>query len=40
VPFAIVSGGLACVVSAAVFATRVRSFARYRRRAPADTTTP
>jgi MFS family permease len=31
VPFAIVSGGVACVVSAAVFATRVRSFATYRR---------
>ncbi|MDQ1468072.1 MAG: hypothetical protein QOH10_2487 [Actinomycetota bacterium] len=32
VPFAIVSGGVACVVSAAVFAVRVRSFATYRRR--------
>src|SRR5439155_25277490 len=31
VPFAIVSGGVACVVSAAVFATRVRSFATYKR---------
>jgi MFS family permease len=31
VPFAIVSGGVACVVSAAIFATRVRSFATYRR---------
>jgi MFS family permease len=31
IPFAIVSGGVACVVSAAVFATRVRSFATYRR---------
>lgn len=31
VPFAIVSGGVACVVGAAVFATRVRSFAAYRR---------
>jgi MFS family permease len=31
VPFAIVSGGLACVVSAAAFATGVRSFANYRR---------
>jgi MFS family permease len=31
VPFAIVSGGVACVVSAAFFATRVRSFATYRR---------
>jgi len=32
VPFAIVSGGIACVVSAAVFSTRVRSFATYRRK--------
>jgi MFS family permease len=39
VPFAIVSGGLACVVSAIVFGTRVRSFSRYRRR-PTETTTP
>jgi hypothetical protein len=31
VPFAIVSGGVACVLSAAVFATRVRSFAAYHR---------
>lgn len=31
VPFAIVSGGVACIVSAAVFALRVRSFATYRR---------
>ena len=31
VPFAIVSGGVACVVAAAVFATKVRSFATYRR---------
>ena len=29
VPFAIVSGGLACVVGAAIFAARVRSFATY-----------
>ena len=29
VPFAIVSGGAACVAAAAVFAIRVRSFARY-----------
>jgi len=31
VPFAIVSGGIACVVAAAVFALRVRSFATYVR---------
>ncbi|MCU1429388.1 MAG: arabinose efflux permease family protein, partial [Actinomycetia bacterium] len=31
VPFAIVSGGLACVAAAAVFAVRVRSFANYVR---------
>lgn len=31
VPFAIVSGGVACVVGAAVFATKVRSFATYVR---------
>jgi len=31
VPFAIVSGGVACVVAAAVFAIRVRSFATYVR---------
>lgn len=35
VPFAIVTGGLACVVSAGVFATRVRSFSGYRSRAAA-----
>ncbi len=42
-PFAILSGGLACVIGAAVFAVWVPSFARYRRparstvgRAPAD----
>jgi len=29
VPFAIVSGGVACVAAAAVFATRVKSFVRY-----------
>lgn len=29
VPFAIVSGGLACIVAAAVFAARVKSFANY-----------
>ena len=29
VPFAIVSGGVACVVAAGVFAARVRSFAAY-----------
>jgi MFS family permease len=38
VPFAIVSGGVACVVAAAVFAVRVRSFATYRRSFPASTT--
>jgi MFS family permease len=31
VPFAIVSGGVACIVAAAVFAARVRSFATYER---------
>ena len=31
VPFAIVSGGVACVVAAAVFAFRVPNFARYER---------
>jgi hypothetical protein len=31
VPFAIVSGGVACVVGAAVLAARVRDFADYRR---------
>ncbi|MEY2452356.1 MAG: hypothetical protein QOD92_1930 [Acidimicrobiaceae bacterium] len=35
VPFAIVSGGVACVVGAGVFATRVRSFANYVRSEPA-----
>jgi MFS family permease len=34
VPFAIVSGGVACVVGAAIFAARVRSFATYTRRMP------
>jgi MFS family permease len=34
VPFAIVSGGVACVVSAGVFAARVRSFATYVRPDP------
>ncbi len=29
VPFAIVSGGIACVAAAAIFAARVRSFAEY-----------
>ena len=29
VPFAIVSGGLACIAAAAVFAVRVKSFAGY-----------
>jgi MFS family permease len=38
VPFAIVSGGIACVAAAGVFALRVRSFATYVRSAvPADT---
>ncbi len=31
IPFAIVSGGIACVAAAAVFALRVRSFAAYER---------
>jgi hypothetical protein len=31
VPFAIVSGGVACVAAAAVFALRVPSFATYER---------
>jgi MFS family permease len=31
VPFAIVSGGIACIVAAATFAVRVRSFATYER---------
>jgi hypothetical protein len=31
VQFAIVSGGIACVVAAACFAARVRSFANYTR---------
>ena len=31
VPFAIVSGGIACVVGAGIFAARVRSFATYVR---------
>src|SRR5438552_4123363 len=35
VPFAIVSGGAACVIGAAVFAVRVRGLATYRRRPPA-----
>ena len=34
VPFAIVSGGVACVAGAAVFAARVRSFATYTRSDP------
>src|SRR4029077_8533144 len=29
VPFAIVSGGLACIAAAGVFAVRVKSFAKY-----------
>jgi MFS family permease len=40
VPFAIVSGGLACVAAAGVFATRVKSFARYVSPAAAPTPTP
>jgi MFS family permease len=39
-PFAIVSGGIACIVSAAVFAARVRSFASYRRSPAVPTPTP
>ena len=38
VPFAIVSGGIACVVGAGVFAVLVPSFARYVR--PTDGTGP
>ena len=34
IPFAIVSGGVACVVAAGVFAVRVRSFATYVRPTP------
>jgi MFS family permease len=34
VPFAIVSGGIACVAAAAVFALRVPSFAAYERPGP------
>ena len=37
VPFAIVSGGLACVAGAAWFATKVPSFARYERHAAVTT---
>jgi MFS family permease len=37
-PFAIVSGGIACVVSAIAFGTRVRSFSGYRRRSTEATT--
>jgi hypothetical protein len=36
VPFAIVSGGVACVVGAALFAKRVPAFARYVRPALQD----
>jgi MFS family permease len=39
VPFAIVSGGLACVVGAVIFTFGVRSFARYTA-GPADETPP
>lgn len=35
VPFAIVSGGIACVIGAAAFATWVPNFAHYERRDPA-----
>jgi MFS family permease len=34
VPFAIVSGGIACIVGAAVFASRVRGLATYQRSRP------
>jgi hypothetical protein len=34
VPFAMVSGGVACVIGAGVFAARVRSFATYVRPSP------
>ena len=40
VPFAIVSGGVACVIAAGVFATRVRGLARYRTTRRADVETP
>jgi hypothetical protein len=30
VPFAIVSGGIACVIAAGIFATRIRGLATYR----------
>jgi MFS family permease len=40
VPFAIVSGGLACVVGAAYFATRVRSFATYTARSTSPSDVP
>jgi len=41
VPFAIVSGGIACVIAAGIFAARVRGLARYRttRRRDADIST-
>jgi MFS family permease len=41
-PFAIVSGGVACVIAAGVFATRVRGLATYRttRQRAADVETP
>ncbi len=39
-PFAIVSGGVACVVGAAVFAVFVPSFARYVRRPPLPASVP
>ena len=40
VPFAIVSGGIACIVGAAVFAMRVPSFAHYVRPNPEDHRAP
>jgi MFS family permease len=40
VPFAIVSGGVACVIAAGVFATRVRGLAAYRTTRRADVDTP
>ncbi|HEY1738404.1 MAG TPA: MFS transporter [Acidimicrobiia bacterium] len=40
VPFAIVSGGVACVVGAALFATRVPTFAKYERHYAEPTAAP
>jgi MFS family permease len=39
-PFAIVSGGVACVIAAGIFATRVRGLATYRTSPRADVDTP